>query len=167
MAHSLNLSFAAFMLLTAVVLAACGHESAAHERLEMGDRTWTLEVAASEDAIRQGLMNRPDIPDGTGMLFVFPTPRVHEFWMANCMVDIDVIFIDGQSRITTLHQMKAEPPRSPRESVWQYHQRLPLYSSRIPVQFAIELPAGSIQDLNLHTGDAVNLDVRRLRSLAH
>ncbi len=166
MDHILNRAIVAALLITAIAMSACGQESGSRERLRLGGRAWSLEVAANEAAIRQGLMDRPDLPDGTGMLFVFEAPRIHEFWMANCLIDIDLIFVDGQGRIAATHEMKVEPPRGKAESLWQYQQRLPLYSSRIPVQFAIELPAGSIRELGLSAGEAIDLDVRRLKSLA-
>jgi hypothetical protein len=154
------------LLLAGFMLPACGRESNSHAELQLGSRAWSLEIAADEAAIQQGLMDRADLPDGTGMLFVFASPGIHEFWMANCLIDIDVIFIDGQGRIAAMHEMKAEPPRQADESVWRYHQRLPLYTSRIPVRFAIELPAGSIAELGLRAGQPVDLDLQRLKSLA-
>ncbi|MCP4758246.1 MAG: DUF192 domain-containing protein [Planctomycetes bacterium] len=151
------------LLLTAV---ACEHRGPRVEQVQIGDQEWLLEVAASQAAIQQGLMGRPSIPVGTGMLFVFDQPAVHRFWMADCLVDIDLIFIDGQGRITATHMMKVEPAQGPGESQTAYEQRLPLYSSRIPSRYAIELPAGSITALGLRAGEPIDLDLPRLRSLA-
>ena len=144
----------------------CETQPSDTEQVRLGQRDWTLELATDEASIRRGLMDRQDIPNGTGMLFVFNTPQVHQFWMANCLIDIDVLFIDGQGRIASMHQMKAEPPRNPTESVSAYEQRMKLYSSRIPVRFAIELPAGSIDALGVRAGESVSLDTDRLKSLA-
>jgi uncharacterized membrane protein (UPF0127 family) len=41
-----------------------------------------------------------------------------------------------------------------------------MYSSRIPVRFAIELPAGSIDAMGVKAGESVSLDTDRLKSLA-
>ncbi|MBT4768882.1 MAG: DUF192 domain-containing protein [Phycisphaerae bacterium] len=143
----------------------CDRSGASLEQVRIGARDWDLELAISEAAIRRGLMDRATIPAGTGMIFVFSTPTVHRFWMANCLIDIDVIFLDGQGRVTTMYRMKAEPARGSAESQLGYEQRLPLYSSHVPVRFAIEFPAGSIDHLGLRVGDRVDIDVDRLKSM--
>ncbi|MBT7352124.1 MAG: DUF192 domain-containing protein [Phycisphaerae bacterium] len=143
----------------------CDRSGASLEQVRIGARDWDLELAVSEAAIQRGLMDRATIPDGTGMIFVFPSPTVHRFWMANCLIDIDVIFIDGQGRVATMYRMKAEPARGPAESQLAYEQRMPLYSSHVPVRFAIEFPAGSIDRLGLRAGDRVDIDVDRLKSM--
>ena len=163
MAQHLKLIVLTFAL---AVMGGCETRPTDTEQVRLGQRDWTLELATDEAAIRRGLMDRQDIPTGTGMLFVFKTPQVHEFWMANCLIDIDVLFIDGQGRIASMHRMKAEPPRRPTESVSSYEQRMKMYSSRIPVRFAIELPAGSIDALGVRAGESVSLDIDRLKSLA-
>jgi len=151
--------------LAVLVLAASGCEHRGHqtEQVRIGARDWLLEVAADRASIQKGLMNRPSIPDGTGMLFVFDEAALHRFWMADCLVDIDLIFIDGQGRVAATHAMKAEAPQGAAEARAAYERRLPLYTSRIPVRFAIELPAGSIAELGIRAGDSIDLDLPRLR----
>jgi len=151
------------MLLATVAACACDRRVPDVATVSLGDRAWTLEIAATPAAIQDGLMHREKIPFGTGMLFVFEEPSVHRFWMANCLTDIDVAFLDGEGRIVTMHTMKMEPPRRVNESVYDYHRRLPLYSSAVPVRFAIELPAGSIDVLDLHRGMKIPIDAAGLK----
>ncbi|MDP7069990.1 MAG: DUF192 domain-containing protein [Phycisphaerales bacterium] len=160
---STRLILAAWVL---ICLAACEHQGPRTEQVRIGARDWLLEVAAGPEATQRGLMDRSTIPDGTGMLFIFERPTMHRFWMANCSVDIDLIFIDGQGRVAAMHRMKTEPPQGATESLTAYHERLPLYSSRIPVQYAIELPAGAIDELGIRAGDRLALDLQRLKSMA-
>jgi hypothetical protein len=40
-----------------------------------------------------------------GMLFVFPEPRMLSFWMYECLIDIDVIFLDASGTVTAIHRM--------------------------------------------------------------
>ncbi len=86
--------------------------------------------------------------------------------MKDCLIDIDLIFLDGRGRIIRLHKMKREPPRGKDESVFAYERRLKDYSSHRPMQFAIELEAGSIDRLKLEPGRTIRLDLRRLRKMA-
>jgi uncharacterized protein len=43
--------------------------------------------------IERGLMHRPVVPDGTGMLFDMGHVAVHRFWMKDTQVPLDMVFI--------------------------------------------------------------------------
>ncbi len=136
------------------------------EKVVIEGKAFQLELAVDDKARTLGLAGREKIePDG-GMLFVFPDTRYRSFWMKECLVKMDLLFLDSRGRIVRVHEMKTEPPRRPDESVRGYERRLKLYASRRPVQFAIELEAGSIVRLKLKPGQAVALDVDRLKKLA-
>ncbi len=100
------------------------------------------------------------------MLFIFPDAEFRSFWMGNCLVDIDVIFLDPQGRVTATHRMKAQPPRTDNESDAVYRARIPNYGSGYPAQFAIELRSGWLDQLQLKFEDKVPLDLNRLKRLA-
>ena len=95
----------------------------------------------------------------------FPDSDYRSFWMANCLIDIDLIFIDSRGSISNLHRMKAEPPRAQSESLLAYQSRLKHYWSSVPVRFAIELPTGSIEALSLAPNQRLELDVDALKAL--
>lgn len=157
---------ARILIIALLVLSGCNGGAGRHETVQIGDRTYELEVAAGEAAISKGMMGRASFPDGTGMLFLFPEPTIRSFWMGNCLIDIDVMFIDGRGRITAMHEMTVEPPRRAGESEFEYQQRMPHYSSVYPVRFAIELPRGSLDRIGLNTGDPIPLDLERLKRLS-
>lgn len=135
------------------------------EEVVIGAETFELELAANDKTRRRGLAGRKTIDDG-GMLFVFRDARRRSFWMKDCLVDMDILFLDSRGRIVRTHQMKTEPPRQPLESVRGYERRLKLYGSSRPAQFAVELKAGSIDRLKLEPGQTIELDTVRLRKLA-
>jgi uncharacterized membrane protein (UPF0127 family) len=111
-------------------------------------------------------MGRTSIPTYGGMLFVHTRPELQGYWMANCLTDMDIMFLDSRGRIVAAHAMKVEPPKREDESQWQYEARLRKYESRQPAQFAIELKAGSIERLKLKPGTVISLDLDRLKKLA-
>ena len=136
-------------------------------RLDIGGERFSLEVAADDAARAQGLQGRSEIASDGGMLFVFPSAQVQSFWMVDCLVDIDIIFLDGQGRVTALHRMKAEPPQRAGEPREAYERRLRRYSSVYPAQFAVELRAGTLDRLGLKVDSKVPLDTTALKARAH
>jgi len=140
------------------------------ERVVIGGETFDLELAVDADTRALGLMNRASIDEHGGMLFVFPDSGVarQSFWMKNCLVDIDIVYLDRAGRITAMHRMKAEPPRVDDESETEYEARVGrnLYPSGYPAQFAIEVRSGWLDQLNLKVEDRIDLDIPRLKALA-
>lgn len=57
------------------------------------------EVVSKEEDRRQGLMFRDNVPEGTGMLFVFPKEEEHAFWMKNTLVPLDMLFIKADKTV--------------------------------------------------------------------
>ncbi|MCI0363103.1 MAG: DUF192 domain-containing protein [Phycisphaerales bacterium] len=136
------------------------------EKIDIAGEVFKLELAIDEAAREKGLMGREKIDDDGGMLFVYPKPGVLTFWMANCKVDIDVVFLDAEGTIVTIRKMKVEPAQRSDESKSDYQNRLKLYSSRRPAQFAIELKPGTPERLKLKAGQKIAMDVARLKKLA-
>ena len=99
------------------------------------------------------------------MLFIFPDSDMRSFWMANCLIDIDLIFLDTRGTITALHEMKIEDPQEAGESELAYNTRLKNYKSGFPARFAIELPAGSITRLQLRINQKLPLELGELKAL--
>ncbi len=153
-------------LFTLTLSIGCGGPSNPNvERVVIEGQTFTLEIAADAEARERGLMHRQTIPSGTGMLFIFPDVRPLTFFMKNCLTDMDIIILDTWGRVTATHRMKAEPPRRGDETEDDYDVRLKKYHSRFPSQFAIELPSGTLDQLNVRVEDKIELDLDRLKAL--
>ena len=71
-----------------------------------GADTVVAEVASEPAEREQGLMNRAAVPDGTGMLFVFPESEYRSFWMKDTRVPLDIAFFDDGYRIAGIKQME-------------------------------------------------------------
>ncbi len=155
------------LLLSALFLTACntGARLPSHQSVSIGGEAWTLELALDDESIRKGLMYRESIPKDGGMLFIFPDSDIRSFWMANCIIDIDLIFLDSRGTITALHEMKTEDPQDAGESELAYNARLKNYTSGFPARFAIELPEGSIKRLQLRVNQKIPLEVEELKAI--
>lgn len=157
------------MVLAAASAAGCqrGQSISGTEQVIIAGELFHLEVASDDSTRTQGLMGRTEITSDGGMLFIFPTAQVRQFWMGYCLVDIDVIFLDRQGRVTAIHTMKTEDPRRENESELDYSARLAKYPSVYATQFAIELRPGSIERLGVAVDDKIELDLARLKAMAH
>lgn len=131
------------------------------QTIELGGRSFALEVAADEAAITQGLSDRKSIAADGGMLFVFDEPRYAQFVMRRCYVPIDLIFVDRKGYIDSLHRMEViRPIEGP-----AWHNPSSGYNSAGRVQYAIELKGGTLDELGLSRGDKIDLPTKALQSL--
>lgn len=99
-----------------------------HAWVIFGADTVVAEVARSADERAEGLMYREEVPDGTGMLFVFPDLGIRSFWMNNTYVPLDIAYMDASFTIVDIQQM--EP------------QTTDPHESAAPAMFALEVPQG-------------------------
>ena len=162
----------ALVLPLSLLMAAAGPTTApveskpVREQVVIAGETFRLELAVTEKTRTRGLGGRTKIDNDGGMLFVFRHARQRTFWMKDCLVDIDAMFLDDRGRVTAVHKMKKQPPRADNESVAAYEHRLKHYSSRRPCRFVIELKPGSIDRLEIKPGQTIKLDLPRLKKKA-
>lgn len=159
---------AILILLSSFLLAGAWHRSATpeHYDLQIGGESFSLEIAATKQARSIGLSGRLSINQNGGMIFVFPREAMQSFFMRDCLIPIDVAFLDRSGMVTATHTMPTEEPRKPSESQTGYEKRLPRYSSLTPAQYAIELRAGTLDRLGLERGSRIGIDSEYLSRLA-
>jgi len=137
------------------------------ERVVIAGESFNLEVASDSYARLRGLMERENIDEDGGMLFIYGYEQAQQFWMGYCLFDIDVIFLDANGVVTATHEMKFEKQIGEGESEIDYRARLADYDSVLPAQYAIELRGGWLAKLHINNGDRLALDVGRLKHLVH
>lgn len=129
------------------------------QRVELGGRTFNLELALDGKSRHQGLSNRDHLPSDGGMLFVFPQPRLLEFVMRRCLIPLDLVFLGPGGRVVAIHRMQVEPYDTPDDELRRY-------ASVWPAQFAIELPGGTVDTLQLELGTEIELPLQALKHQA-
>ena len=150
----------ALLCLTALLLPGCGGDNGVRtQEVEIAGRVFELELALDDASRRRGLSYRESIPEDGGMLFVFPEQRVLQFHMRECLVPIDVIFLNEWGYIVQSHHMPVEPPETRANP-----QRT--YSSVSPAAYAIELRGGTLEALPIGVGDRVRLPFAELKAMA-
>lgn len=162
----LRIPFPRLVLACLLLLACTATQGAETTTAVIGGERFTLELAVDANARNRGLMYRDHIDAGGGMLFVFPNSYPRRFWMANCLVNMDILFLDEHGVVTTVHEMFAEPLKRDGESPAEYYARLPRYPSDGPARFAVELKHGTAQRLGVAVGERVEMEVEALVPLA-
>jgi hypothetical protein len=130
----------------AAVAAACQAPDGPRARIHTttGVVEVTLEVAATPEALRRGLMYRRSLPEGHGMLFVFPHEEEHTFWMKNTLIPLDMLFIGGDGRIVGI-RANTTPLSTRTVGVGQ------------PSRWVLEVPGGYAARRGILTGDRIEL----------
>lgn len=155
-----------FLVLCLLLLGGGAAHAASSARVVIAGERFELELALDPAARNRGLMYRDHIDADGGMLFVFPGSYPRRFWMANCLVDMDILFLDDEGFVTTVREMFAEPLQRDNESPAEYFARLPRYPSNGPARFAIELRHGTTARLGIAVGDRVEMDINELTARA-
>lgn len=87
----------------------------------------TLEFARTNEQRIWGLMQRPCLAENQGMLFYSPSGCI---WMFNMLIDISVAFLDGESKIIAIADLKAYPDMMDPNRPVRNMVELKAYSSR-------------------------------------
>jgi len=102
-----------------------------------------LEIADNEYERELGLMNRNVMKENEGMLFIFSIQRQQSFWMRNTLISLDMIFVNDQKKIVTIHKnTKILSDNS--------------YPSSEPARYVVEVLAGFTDKNNIQVGDKID-----------
>lgn len=107
-----------------------------------------VEIAESPTARARGLMHRAKLPEGAGMLFVYPASAPREFWMKNTLIPLSVAFISGDFRILEILDMT--PAKGGGEP--------PSYYSTHPARYALEVNRGWFERNGFGVGARVRVE---------
>lgn len=71
-----------------------------------------VEIADTHESMARGLMFRKSLDEHAGMLFVFDAPGFYPFWMQNCVIPLDIVWIGADHRVVSI-AANAQPCRMP------------------------------------------------------
>jgi len=103
---------------------------------------FTIEIARTADQHARGLMYRRELAKDHGMLFVYDPVRAVSMWMKDTYIPLDMLFIKPSGRISRIHERAAPRNRAP-------------IPSGGPVKAVLELRGGTVERLDIATGDTV------------
>ena len=106
--------------------------------------TVRLEVAADPASRARGLMGRRKLPQGTGMVFLYPADVTEAYWMKNTLVPLSIAFVAADGRVVSVAEMTpcaADP--------------CPSWAPAGPYRYAVELAAGAFAAAGVGQGAKV------------
>jgi len=116
---------------------------AGHAWVIFGADTVLAEVARTSEERAEGLMYREEVPEGTGMLFVFPDSQVRSFWMANTYVALDIAYMDPSFRVVDIVAMEPLVTTT--------------YPSAAPAMYGLEVKQGWFREHDVRVGAQANI----------
>jgi hypothetical protein len=87
-------------------------------------------------------MYRDTMPENAGMLFFMETEEIQSFWMKNTILSLDIIFVNSDKHIVSIHQ-NCKP------------YSLDQIISEKPALYVVEVNAGYTNRNGIKTGDQI------------
>jgi uncharacterized protein len=134
------------VLLASLALIGCAREETATVAINAsgGERVEVeVEIADDEAERRKGLMERTELVENAGMLFVFDREQPLSFWMRNTVIPLSIAYIDAEGRIADIQDMQPldETP----------------HPSAEPARYALEVNQGFFEERGVEVGDEVEV----------
>jgi uncharacterized membrane protein (UPF0127 family) len=101
-------------------------------------------LALTPEQQRRGLMHVRQLPQFTGMLFVYRSDDIHSMWMKNTFIPLDILFIRSDGSVASIAAM-TEP------------LSLRSIASAEPVRYVLELNGGVAEELGIDADSVVYL----------
>jgi len=107
-----------------------------------------LEIADTPEERAQGYMYRSRVGSDEGMLFIFPDFTFHSFWMKNCLVSLDIVWLSDD--LSIVHLERDVPPcrRDP----------CPGYSPMSKARYVLEIASGMAKKARLRVGEKITIE---------
>jgi uncharacterized protein len=143
--------FAAALLM----LSACGTKPTEVEGLNITEVTFPNgKTVAAETMLREidqarGMMFRDSLAKDRGMLFVHPADGNYPYWMYQCRIPLDIIWMSHERRIV---EISANTPPCASKSA----RECPTFGGHEKARYVLELAGGGAALYGLKVGDTLS-----------
>ena len=138
------------ILLCGITILSCSGEKADHSynspTVIIHHKAIKVEIADTPAKRQAGLMARKKLDLNSGMLFLFEKPGYQTFWMKDCYISLDIIYI-LDNKIVNIYSSVPPCKSTPCE----------LYPSATLVDMVLEVNGGYTQKHNINIGDTIQL----------
>ncbi len=132
----------------------CGCSSTLGPRVCFNSQCVEVELAVTNEQLRQGLQHRKSLGKNNGMLFVFERPVKADFWMKHTLIPLDMIWMDTDKKVIYI-QKNAQPC---------VQDVCPTYGPDQDALFVLEVNAGYTDQHQILIGDIASfraMDVQK------
>ena len=136
-------------LLYVLMFTACTACASGGPSVELGGKSFSVEIADTREKQALGLMFRDEMPADQGMLFIFPNEAPRSFWMKNTRIPLDIMYFDKDLNMVSI-SADTQPCRV---------SRCPSYPSIAPAKYVLELNAGTASGLGVGPGDRLTIEL--------
>jgi uncharacterized membrane protein (UPF0127 family) len=99
--------------------------------ITLQDISLEVELAITQESRSKGLSGRKNLPEGSGMLFLFEEAQICHFWMKDTLVPLSIGFFDKDKNLIEWKDMPLPGEK-----------KLTFVSSSKPTLYALEVPLG-------------------------
>jgi uncharacterized protein len=114
------------------------------------------EVAVTPQEQMRGLMYRQALAKDRCMIFLYDEDGHHAIWMKNCLIALDVVWVDPEGTIVEI--VEKAPPLSPMFK--GSDSEAPTYGGKALSRHFVEFPVGTVRRLGLKLGDRIGWSVK-------
>lgn len=118
--------------------------SISNPQIQIENEIIEIEIADTTSKRAKGLMYRKYLPKNHGMLFIYDIPNILHFWMKNTLIPLSIAFIDENGMIIDIQDMESY--------AGQPDDSLPVYTSKSPALYALEMSQGWFKEKNIEPG---------------
>ena len=121
----------------------------AQNEIRIGDAVFKIEIASTTIEQARGLSFRKGLEEGHGMLFLFGSGGIKNFWMKDMNFPIDIIWISG-NKVAGFDENASPQPGA---ALWN----LKVYDSPDDTDKVLEVPAGTVKKDSIAVGDVIQV----------
>jgi uncharacterized membrane protein (UPF0127 family) len=97
----------------------------------------------------RGMMFRDSLAKDRGMLFVHPSDGNYAYWMYQCRIPLDIIWMNHDRRIV---EISTDTPPCPSKAAHE----CPSFGGHEKARYVLELAGGGAALYGLHVGDSLS-----------
>lgn len=110
--------------------------------VQLGSGVFNVRLADDETSRQLGLSGVESLGPNEGLLMVFDNDDTWEIWMKDMKISLDIIWLDSDKEV--IYSVKNASPELSTDKIFRPSE---------PARYVIELPAGSVQQYGIKTGD--------------
>jgi uncharacterized membrane protein (UPF0127 family) len=114
-----------------------------------GANCFSVELAKSPAEQEKGLMDRVELGQNNGMLFIFNKEGIYPFWMKNTLIPLDMIWIDSNNKVVFIAK-NVQPCKT---------LICPTVVSSAKAKYILEVNAGVCEKIGIQVGDEAKISI--------